>query len=111
MEINKKNKKKKHDFLSESCNSIYNDLYNYDVIKQIGKGSFSNVFLCKNEVQVLINEVDQHTEYAVMLSTCSGAWRYIIGDVIRFTNAAEHEMMIVGRTKQFLSLCGEHLSV
>ena len=46
-----------------------------------------------------------------MLSTCSGAWRYIIGDVIRFTNAAEHEMMIVGRTKQFLSLCGEHLSV
>ena len=38
------NKKKKHDILSESCNSIYNDLYNYDVIKQIGKGSFSNVF-------------------------------------------------------------------
>lgn len=60
---------------------------------------------------VLINEVDEQTEYAVMLSTCSGAWRYIIGDVIRFTNAKEHEMMIVGRTKQFLSLCGEHLSV
>jgi hypothetical protein len=50
-------------------------------------------------------------DYAVVLSTCSGAWRYIIGDVVRFTSAAEHEIAIVGRTKQFLSLCGEHMSV
>jgi len=59
----------------------------------------------------LIDEIDEETDYAVMISTCSGAWRYIIGDVVRFTNAAEGEIIIVGRTKQFLSLCGEHLSV
>jgi hypothetical protein len=59
----------------------------------------------------LIEEVDEQTEYAVMISTCAGAWRYIIGDVVRFTNAKEHELIIVGRTKQFLSLCGEHMSV
>ena len=59
MDIDKKSKKKKHEFLSESCNSINNDLYNYDVIKQIGKGSFSNVFLCTNEVPLLINETDE----------------------------------------------------
>ncbi|MGN6567724.1 MAG: GH3 family domain-containing protein [Flavipsychrobacter sp.] len=59
----------------------------------------------------LINEVKEDTDYAVMLSTCSGAWRYIIGDVIRFTDATEGEIVIVGRTKQFLSLCGEHMSV
>lgn len=59
----------------------------------------------------LIDEVDEDTEYAVMLSTCSGAWRYIIGDVVKFSNANEGEIVIVGRTKQFLSLCGEHLSV
>ncbi len=59
----------------------------------------------------LINEVKEGVDYAVVLSTCSGAWRYIIGDVLRFTNAADHEIAIVGRTKQFLSLCGEHLSV
>jgi len=58
-----------------------------------------------------ISEVKEGVEYAVLLSTCSGAWRYLIGDVLRFTNAAEHEIAIVGRTKQFLSLCGEHLSV
>jgi len=59
----------------------------------------------------LIDEVNEQTEYAVMLSTCSGAWRYIIGDVVRFTDAKEHEIAITGRTKQFLSLCGEHMSV
>ena len=46
-----------------------------------------------------------------MLSTCAGAWRYIIGDVVRFSNAREGEIVIVGRTKQFLSLCGEHMSI
>jgi hypothetical protein len=58
-----------------------------------------------------VNEVQEGVEYAVVISTCAGAWRYIIGDVLRFTNAREHEIAIVGRTKQFLSLCGEHLSI
>lgn len=59
----------------------------------------------------LINEVQEGIDYAVMISTCAGAWRYFIGDVIRFTNAAEYEIIISGRTKQYLSLCGEHTSV
>jgi len=58
-----------------------------------------------------VNEVQEGVEYAVVLSTCAGAWRYLIGDVLRFTNAKEHEIAIVGRTKQFLSLCGEHMSI
>lgn len=59
----------------------------------------------------LINEVKEGVDYAVVLSTCAGTWRYLIGDVLKFTNAKEHEIAIVGRTKQFLSLCGEHLSI
>lgn len=58
-----------------------------------------------------ISEVQEGVDYAVVLSTCAGAWRYLIGDVLRFTSAKEHEIAIVGRTRQFLSLCGEHLSV
>ncbi len=65
----------------------------------------------ENPATCLINEVEEGIDYAVVLSTCAGAWRYIIGDVLRFTNAKDHEIKIVGRTKQFLSLCGEHLSV
>ena len=59
----------------------------------------------------LVHEVKEGQDYAVLLSTCAGAWRYMIGDVVRFTNARDHEIAIVGRTKQFLSMCGEHLSV
>lgn len=59
----------------------------------------------------MVNEVVEGKDYAVVLSTCAGAWRYLIGDVIRFTSVKENEFIIVGRTKQFLSLCGEHLSV
>jgi hypothetical protein len=64
-----------------------------------------------NSEAYLINEVIADKEYAVILSTCAGAWRYLIGDVIKFTSVKDSEFVIVGRTKQFLSLCGEHMSV
>lgn len=64
-----------------------------------------------NPTTYFINEVKENTDYAVMISTPSGAWRYIIGDVVRFSDAKEYEIIIVGRTRQFLSLCGEHMSV
>jgi GH3 auxin-responsive promoter len=59
----------------------------------------------------MIHEVIEEQKYAVVISTCAGAWRYVIGDVIKFTSVKHSEFIIVGRTKQFLSLCGEHLSV
>jgi hypothetical protein len=60
---------------------------------------------------VTLYEVDDKQDYAVLISTCSGVWRYMIGDTIRFTNTDNFEIIITGRTKHFLSLCGEHLSV
>jgi len=60
---------------------------------------------------LLLDEIEEGTEYALLLSTCSGAWRYLIGDVIKFTSLEDSEIIITGRTKHFLSLCGEHLSV
>jgi len=58
-----------------------------------------------------IAEVKTGTEYAILLSTCAGAWRYLIGDTVRFTDVEKAEIHITGRTKHFLSLVGEHLSV
>ena len=58
-----------------------------------------------------IDKVKEGIDYAVLLSTCAGAWRYLIGDTIRFTNSEKGEIIITGRTKHFLSLVGEHLSV
>ena len=60
---------------------------------------------------ITLSQVNDKDEYALIISTCSGTWRYMIGDTIRFTNLDRCEIMITGRTKHFLSLCGEHLSV
>jgi hypothetical protein len=45
------------------------------------------------------------------MSTNAGAWRYLIGDTIKFVNLEKSEVVITGRTRHFLSLTGEHLSV
>lgn len=58
-----------------------------------------------------IEAVQEGVDYALLLSTCAGTWRYLIGDTIRFTDKKNAEIIITGRTKHFLSLCGEHLSV
>jgi hypothetical protein len=66
----------------------------------------------KDAVKTLaIHQIEENKEYAVLISTCAGAWRYLIGDVIKFVSKEESEIVITGRTKHFLSLCGEHLSV
>lgn len=56
-------------------------------------------------------EVQEGVEYALLLTTNAGAWRYLIGDTIKFTNLTKREIVITGRTKHFISLVGEHLSV
>jgi hypothetical protein len=63
------------------------------------------------ECEVLdISQVSTGVEYALLLSTCSGAWRYLIGDTIKFTSLDKPTIILTGRTQQFISLCGEHLS-
>ncbi len=58
-----------------------------------------------------VDEIEENKDYALLLSNCAGAWRYLIGDVIRFVDKKEGQIVISGRTKHFLSLVGEHLSV
>jgi hypothetical protein len=66
----------------------------------------------KDEAETfLIDEIEENKDYAILLSTCAGAWRYLIGDTVKLTSKERSEIIITGRTKHFLSLCGEHLSV
>jgi len=67
--------------------------------------------LMENHEALMIDQIDEGVEYALLISTCAGAWRYFIGDVIRFVSKEDSEIVITGRTKHFLNLCGEHLSV
>jgi len=66
----------------------------------------------RNQVDPLkIDEVEVNKDYALLITTNAGAWRYMIGDVIRFTSLEDCHITITGRTKLFMSLCGEHLSL
>ncbi|MDZ4807778.1 MAG: GH3 auxin-responsive promoter family protein [Bacteroidota bacterium] len=59
----------------------------------------------------MIHEVEEGKEYALLMSTNAGNWRYLLGDTIKFVDLEKSELVITGRTKHFLSLTGEHLSV
>lgn len=48
-------------------------------------------------------------KYALVLTTESGLWRYLIGDVIEFTSTAPYQLRIVGRTTHYINACGEEL--
>ncbi|MGV3527798.1 MAG: GH3 family domain-containing protein [Flavisolibacter sp.] len=65
----------------------------------------------ENPHTLLIDEVEKGKEYALLISTNAGAWRYLIGDTVRFVDVAAQQVVITGRTRHFLSLVGEHLSV
>ncbi len=60
---------------------------------------------------LMLHEVEAGKDYALLISTSAGTWRYLIGDTVRFVDKEKAEIIITGRTKHFLSLVGEHLSV
>ncbi len=64
-----------------------------------------------NPETLMIHEVEENKNYAILISTNAGTWRYLIGDTVKFVDVEKCEIIITGRTKHFLSLVGEHLSV
>ena len=67
--------------------------------------------MIENPNALMIHEVEEGKDYAILISTNAGTWRYLIGDTVRFVDIEKSEIIITGRTKHFLSLVGEHLSV
>ena len=67
--------------------------------------------LTPNAPSFPLSEVEAGQDYALLISTVSGAWRYLIGDTITFTDIARAEIKITGRTKFFLNTVGSQLSV
>jgi hypothetical protein len=64
-----------------------------------------------NPTTLMIHEIEENKDYAILISTSAGAWRYLIGDTIKLVDRERSEIIITGRTKHFLSIVGEHLSV
>jgi hypothetical protein len=74
------------------------------------------------EFQELSGETGEHTivplwgvekdkNYAMLISTSCGLWRYMIGDTVRFTSTNPYKFVISGRTKSFINAFGEELIV
>lgn len=55
--------------------------------------------------------VETGKNYAMVISTSSGLWRYMIGDTVRFTSLNPYKFVITGRTKFFINAFGEELIV
>ena len=58
-----------------------------------------------------LKDVQLNTDYSLVISTNGGLWRYLIGDVVRFTSLSPFRIKIIGRTKSFLNAFGEELVV
>ncbi len=67
--------------------------------------------LAQDAPALTLSEVEKDVDYVLIMSTVSGAWRYLIGDTIAFTDVERAEIKITGRTKFFLNVVGSQLSV
>jgi hypothetical protein len=64
-----------------------------------------------SEKVVSLGQVEIGINYALVISTNGGLWRYILGDTIQFTNVFPFRFKITGRTKSFLNTFGEEVVV
>ncbi len=60
---------------------------------------------------LMLEEVKTGENYALVITTNSGLWRYMIGDTIQFTSTKPYKFRITGRTKLFINAFGEELII
>lgn len=71
----------------------------------------SSEWKAENPRTVLLSDVEIGKQYAMVITTSGGLWRYEIGDTIEFTSTDPYLFRITGRTKQFINAFGEELIV
>lgn len=80
----------------------YGVFYEFIPMEELGK---------PNPQVIPLWEVEQGRNYAILISTSCGLWRYQIGDTVRFTSTNPYKFVISGRTKSFINAFGEELIV
>jgi len=80
----------------------YSVFYEFIPVEQIGK----------DHPEVLtIHQVETNRNYAIVITTNAGLWRYLIGDTVVFTSTNPHKIKISGRVQQYINAFGEELIV
>lgn len=80
----------------------YDIFYEFMPLDEIGK---------EHPTVVPLSGIETGKNYAMIISTSCGLWRYLIGDTVRFTQKNPYKFIITGRTKQFINAFGEELIV
>ncbi len=65
----------------------------------------------ENSQTISLEKVELNKNYALVISTNAGLWRYIIGDTIKFTSLNPYRIKVTGRTKHFINAFGEELII
>lgn len=80
----------------------YGIFYEFIPVEEVNK---------KNPKALTIDQVETGINYAIVITTNSGLWRYLIGDTIIFTSIYPHKIIISGRTKHFINAFGEEVII
>ena len=64
-----------------------------------------------NQIAIRLCDVELNKNYAIVITTNSGLWRYMIGDTVRFTSLNPYRIRVTGRTKHHINVFGEELMV
>jgi hypothetical protein len=70
-----------------------------------------NEYDSENSNAIPLSEVKVNINYAILITTNSGLWRYLIGDTIKFTSLEPYRIKITGRTKHHINVFGEELII
>ncbi len=70
-----------------------------------------DIYGTSNEKAITLNDVEIGKNYAVIITTNAGLWRYKIGDTIRFTSINPYRIKVSGRTKHHINVFGEELII
>ena len=68
-------------------------------------------FETKEEKIIPLCEVEKNKNYAILITTNAGLWRYKIGDTVKFTSVSPYKIIITGRTKHFINVFGEEVII
>lgn len=94
---------------SEGFFGIADDTEQEDMLLMLDYGTFYE--FDDGERIVTLEGVRCGVDYAMIISSCNGLWRYRLGDTVVFTSTAPYRIRITGRTKQFINVFGEELMV
>lgn len=101
---------------SEGFFAIQDQNYSGDLLLMLDYGIFyefipMDTFGTKDQKVIPLSEVQLNKNYAVVITTNAGLWRYMIGDTVRFVSISPYRIKVSGRTKHHINVFGEELII